>query len=108
VQLLKTRVFSQLTVEELSRVSITLDILTPPEPVSSREELDPKKFGVIVQSGWRKGLLLPDLEGVNSVDEQIRIACKKAGIGTHEPIELFRFRVERYEENREGEKGEIS
>ena len=90
--------FPPVTLEELPKIHITVDILTPPEPVSSIDQLDPKKYGIIVQRGWRRGLLLPDIEGVDSVQEQIRIARAKAGIKPNEPVELFRFRVERYSE----------
>jgi hypothetical protein len=90
--------FPRVTLNELSEVDITIDILTKPEPISSPEELNPKHYGVIVQRGWRKGLLLPDIEGVETIEEQIRIARLKAGIGSHEPVELFRFRVDRYSE----------
>jgi AMMECR1 domain-containing protein len=64
--------------------------------VESTADLDPKRYGVIVESGWRKGLLLPDLEGVDSVEHQIEICRAKAGIGPHEPVKLYRFEVKRY------------
>ena len=81
---------------ELPRLQYSVDVLTPPEPVTSLADLDPRRYGVIVRCGGRRGLLLPDLEGVNTVEEQIRIACAKAGIGVHEPADLFRFQVRRY------------
>ncbi len=81
---------------ELSGLHYSVDILTSPEPVSDKSQLDPKKYGVIVESGWRKGLLLPDLEGVDNVDFQIDICRQKAGIGKTEPVKLYRFEVERY------------
>ena len=71
-------------------------MLTPPEPVKERSELDPRRYGVIVQSGARRGLLLPDLEGVDTVDFQISIAMQKAGILPGTPVKLFRFEVKRY------------
>ncbi|HAV42421.1 TPA: hypothetical protein DCX15_00180, partial [bacterium] len=77
-------------------LAISVDVLSPPEPVSSPEELDPKRYGVIVESGWRRGLLLPDLEGVDTVEYQISIAQQKAGIGKDEPVKLYRFEVIRY------------
>ncbi len=82
--------------EELKDLAISVDVLSPPEPVSSPEELDPKRYGVIVESGWRRGLLLPDLEGVDTVEYQISIAQQKAGIGKDEPVKLYRFEVIRY------------
>lgn len=81
---------------ELESLDYSVDLLSEPEKVNSRNELDPKKFGVIVKCGERKGLLLPDLEGVNTVDEQISIASTKAGIYLEEDIELYRFEVKRY------------
>ena len=71
-------------------------VLTRPEPVQNKSALDPKKYGVIVESGWRRGLLLPDLEGVDSVEDQIDICRQKGGIGPHEPVQLYRFEVKRY------------
>jgi MEMO1 family protein len=73
-----------------------VDVLTEPEPVASMQELDPKKYGVIVESGGRRGLLLPDLEGVDTVEEQVEISRRKAWIGPREPVKLYRFQVIRY------------
>ena len=81
---------------ELADLEYSVDILTSPKPVDSKEQLDAKKHGVIVESGFRRGLLLPDLDGVNTVDEQIRICRAKAGISEDEPIKLYRFQVRRY------------
>jgi AmmeMemoRadiSam system protein A len=88
--------FPPVDVSELEALEYSVDILTKPEPVSDISELDPKKYGVIVESGWKKGLLLPDLEGVDSVEEQIAICRLKAGIAAYEPIKLYRFRVRRF------------
>jgi len=90
--------FPPLKEEELAALDIYVDILSPLEKVESKAELDPKKYGVLVRSGPRSGLLLPDLEGVESVDEQVAIASRKAGIGPGEAVELFRFTVTRYRE----------
>jgi len=84
---------------ELDDLDIKVDVLSQPEPISGPEDLDPKRYGVIVESvrGWhRRGLLLPDLEGVDTVEEQIRICRLKARIGPDEPIGLSRFEVKRY------------
>ena len=84
---------------ELEGLDIKVDVLTEPEPISGPEELDPKRYGVVVESesGWpRRGLLLPDLEGVDTVEQQIDICRRKAGIGLGEPIKLSRFEVKRY------------
>lgn len=82
--------------EELPELDISVDILTDPEPVRGMDELDPKKYGVIVSAGGRRGLLLPDLEGINTVEEQVAIARQKAGIAPGEPVKLERFEVIRY------------
>jgi AmmeMemoRadiSam system protein A len=81
---------------EVSALDISVDILQPAEPIESMEQLNPKRYGVIVQSGWRRGLLLPDLEGVDTAEYQVEIARRKAGIGPHEPVQLYRFEVKRY------------
>ena len=83
--------------DELAELVYSVDVLAEPEPVSDLEELDPKRYGVIVRKGGRTGLLLPNLEGVDTVAEQIRIAKQKAGIEPHEDVELERFEVTRYE-----------
>jgi hypothetical protein len=88
--------FEPVTAEELKDLEYTVDVLTTPEPIESKDQLDPKRYGVIVESGWRRGLLLPDLEGVDSVDYQLDIARQKAGIGPDEEVKLYRFEVKRY------------
>jgi MEMO1 family protein len=82
--------------DELDKLEYSVDVLTHPEPVSSAAELDAKKYGVIVQSGYRRGLLLPDLDGVDTVEEQIDICRQKGGISRKEPVKLYRFEVKRY------------
>ncbi len=84
--------------EELADLRIKVDILTPPEPVTSPDELDPKRYGVLVTDGERRGLLLPDIPGVESVAQQLAIARQKAGIEPDAPVEIFRFAVRRFEE----------
>jgi AmmeMemoRadiSam system protein A len=74
---------------ELDDLEYSVDILTEPEPVRSADQLNPRKYGVIVECGYRRGLLLPDLAGVE-------ICRAKAGISAREPIRLYRFRVERF------------
>jgi len=83
--------------EELPQLSVSVDVLSTPEP-ASLEELDPRRYGVIVEAGWRRGLLLPDLPGVDTVEEQLRIAKLKAGIAPDEPCQIYRFTVERHTE----------
>ncbi|MFH1454097.1 MAG: AmmeMemoRadiSam system protein A [Armatimonadota bacterium] len=88
--------FPAVTADEIDDLTISVDVLTSPEPVSSLKDLDPKKYGVIVQSGFKRGLLLPDLEGVDTVEHQVSIAAQKAGIHEGEQIQLFRFEVNRF------------
>ena len=84
--------------EELKDLEIHVDILTTPEKVSSKDELNPKKYGIIVYKGYQRGLLLPDLEGIDTVDEQIEIAKKKAGIKLDEDVLMERFEAVRHED----------
>lgn len=88
--------FAPLEADELAELEISVDVLSEPEKVASVAELDAKKYGIIVAAGRRRGLLLPDLEGVDSPEEQIAICRQKGGIGDREPVELFRFTVRRY------------
>ena len=81
---------------ELDQLTYSVDVLTQPEPVDDAGGLDPKRYGVIVESGGRRGLLLPDLEGVDTVQRQIDICRQKAGILPHEPVKLYRFEVRRH------------
>ena len=88
--------FDPITEEELEYLEINVDVLGETEEIKTKEELDPKRYGVIVTSGFKRGLLLPDLEGIDTVEEQIRIACRKAGITPNEDISLQRFEVVRH------------
>ncbi|MDI6689008.1 MAG: AmmeMemoRadiSam system protein A [Actinomycetota bacterium] len=81
---------------ELSDLVYSVDVLEEPEEIPDESNLDPREYGVIVESKGRTGLLLPDLEGVNTVEEQVAIARKKAGIPLEEPVKLYRFKVARY------------
>ena len=88
--------FPPITPNELKDLDYSVDVLTSPEPVESQDRLDARKYGVIVERGYRRGLLLPDLEGVDSVDQQIAICRQKAGIDPDETVKLYRFEVKRY------------
>lgn len=90
--------FFPVTPDELDDLTIKVDVLTDPEPIEGPGELDPRRYGVIVQSArdFRRGLLLPDLEGIDTAEYQIEIARRKAGIASHEPVKLYRFEVNRY------------
>lgn len=89
--------FPPVATHELAEISVSVDVLSPPEPCTAAD-LDPRRYGVIVQAGWRRGLLLPDLPGVATVEEQLRVAMLKAGISPGEPTELRRFTVDRHTE----------
>jgi AmmeMemoRadiSam system protein A len=90
--------FYPLEREELAGLDISVDVLGLPEEVRSAEELDPRKYGVIVRTiDGRRALLLPDLEGVDTVDQQLRITCRKGSIDpVSDQYRLFRFQVERH------------
>ena len=88
--------FPPVAEHELDSLDISVDVLGEPEPVQDASQLDPKTYGVIVRRGNRTGLLLPDLEGVDTVEQQLEIARNKAGISPHEPIQLYRFTVDRF------------
>lgn len=88
--------FTPVMASELDDLEYSVDILTSPEPVDSVDQLDPEEYGVIVESGFKRGLLLPAIEGVASVGKQIEICRAKAGILNDEPIKLYRFQVRRY------------
>lgn len=88
--------FSPIEEKELDRLSISVDVLGETERISSKEELDVKRYGVIVTNGFKRGLLLPNLEGVDTVEEQIAIARQKAGIRENEEVKLERFEVIRH------------
>ncbi len=88
--------FPPVTEDELPELEISVDVLSEPEEVEDIEELDPKKYGIIVESGFKRGLLLPDIESVDTVDEQIEITKRKAGIYPGEPIKIYKFTVTRH------------
>ncbi|HDZ62481.1 MAG TPA: AmmeMemoRadiSam system protein A [Nitrospirae bacterium] len=88
--------FPPVAAGELAELEYSVDVLSPPERVDSPESLDPQRYGIIVKKGGRSGLLLPDLEGVDTVGQQIKIAAGKAGINSTDGMELFRFEVKRY------------
>ena len=88
--------FDPITSSEIPYLDINVDVLGKPEPISSRDEVDVKRFGVIVTCGARRGLLLPDLDGVDTVDQQISIAMRKGGIRESDNYSLERFEVIRH------------
>ena len=88
--------FDPVKESELGEIVYSVDVLSPPEPIRSKELLDQNIYGVIVTCGIKRGLLLPNLEGVDSVEEQISIALRKAGIRPDEDYHLQRFKVVRH------------
>lgn len=89
--------FSPIEPWELDRLAISVDILGEKEAIDSPDFLDPDRYGVIVTRGRKRGLLLPNLEGIDTVEEQIAIAKRKAGIREEESVQLERFEVIRHE-----------
>ena len=90
--------FMPIHLDELLDVSFSVDVLSVPEP-AQKTDLDPEKWGVIVRSGHKRGVLLPDLDGVDTVDYQLQIALQKAGISPNEDYGMERFSVERQQES---------
>ena len=88
--------FDPVEEDELEELVYSVDVLGKAERISSKEELDVKRYGVIVTSGYKRGLLLPNLDGIDTPEEQIRIAKQKAGINDGEPVQLERFEVVRH------------
>jgi len=88
--------FEPVAETELKYLDINVDVLGAAEPIKSEAELDVKKYGVIVQSGYKRGLLLPDLDGVDTVEQQVSIARRKGGIAPDDKVDLFRFEVVRH------------
>jgi hypothetical protein len=89
--------FHPLPLSELDETEISVDVLSPPEPVKDIKELDPKKYGIIISTrDERRGLLLPDIDGVDTTDQQIDICQQKGGINSDEDYGIEKFTVTRY------------
>jgi len=91
--------FRELKIEELDEISLTVEILSQPEKIDSKIMLNPKIFGLIISDNmFRKGILLPDIEGIDTIEEQIKIVKKKAGIfeSERDDFEYFRFTTDKY------------
>lgn len=90
--------FAPVTADELDGLKFSVDVLGEPEEIDNPDQLDPKRFGVIVKAlDGRSGLLLPNLDGIDNTQQQLDIARQKAGIDPNEKITLYRFRSQRYE-----------
>ena len=88
--------FPAVHADELDELEYSVDVLGQPEPVDSPAQLNPKLYGVIVSCGRKRGLLLPDLDGVDTVEEQLDIARRKGGIQEDDPYTIQRFKVVRH------------
>jgi AmmeMemoRadiSam system protein A len=89
--------FYPVSEHELDDIEYSVDVLCPPEKVSGIDDLDPRRYGVIVSKGRRRGLLLPDIEGVDTAEKQLMIAMSKAGIAPGEDgVVIERFEVRRF------------
>ena len=91
--------FRPVRTDELEELSVSVDVLSPSEPCTT-DDLDPSRYGVIVSAGFRRGVLLPDLPGIDTVAVQLGVALQKAGIAPSDDFDVERFTVDRY---REGE-----
>ena len=88
--------FSPVTPSEVSDLSFSIDVILPMEKVKDVKDLDPKKFGLVIKSDQKQGVLLPDLDGVQSVRDQIHICRNKGRIQANDPQEMYRFQVHRF------------
>lgn len=88
--------FAPVEKEEMESLDFSVDVLSPMEKVTDPSELDCKRYGLVVMHEGRQGVLLPDIEGIDSTEDQIRICRRKAGIGNDEPVDMYRFQVKRY------------
>ena len=91
--------FPEVEKAELDEIKISVDILSEPEEVRDISELDPKKYGILVKGGHQTGLLLPDLEGIETAEKQLKVAKRKAGLREDAEVEIYLFTVSRYEEH---------
>lgn len=88
--------FPPIELDDLKDIQISVDVLQQPEVIEDASQLDPKKYGIIVTSNDKRGVLLPDLQSIDTVDEQIRIACQKGSIKPTDKVTIERFEVSRY------------
>jgi AmmeMemoRadiSam system protein A len=90
--------FNPVRAEELAELSMSVDVLSPSEPCLPAD-LDPARYGVVVAAGFRRGVLLPDLPGIDTVALQLDVVLQKAGISPAESFDVERFTVDRYRES---------
>lgn len=90
--------FAPVELLELSQIKIEISLLSAPEKINSLEDLNPNRFGIIVKSGFRSATLLPEIDGIDSVQKQFLTVCRKAGISPNEIMDMFRFEVRKVTE----------
>ncbi len=88
--------FPPVQVSELAELLVSVDVLSSPEPVTDLTLLDPRRYGLMARAGVKHGVLLPDIEGIHSVEDQLALVRQKAGLAAEEFAEFFRFEVTRY------------
>ncbi len=88
--------FPAVEIQELKELTFSVDVLTGPEKINDTTSLDVKRYGLIVRSENKKGLLLPDLENIKTIDQQLKVCLRKGGIKKTDHYELYRFEVQRY------------
>lgn len=88
--------FTAIQSSELEEITIKVDIVKDIEIIHSKKELDVKQYGLIVEKNGKRGVLLPNLEGISSIEEQIKIAKEKAEISQSEAVTMYRFKVDRH------------
>ena len=88
--------FKPLEIEELDHLVFSVDVLTPLELVNRPEQLNPKQYGLSIKYGERQGILLPDLEGIDTTQRQIELCLKKGNIKKTARYQMYRFEVKRY------------
>lgn len=88
--------FKSVTIEELDQLIFSVDVLSPLEPVDNPEQLNPRQYGLSIKYKEHHGILLPDLEGIDTVQRQIELCLQKGKIRRNEPYQMYRFEVNRY------------
>lgn len=88
--------FPAIEIDELEQLTFSVDVLTKPLKIGDLTSLDVKRYGLIVRSENKRGLLLPDLENIRTPDQQLKVCLKKGGIKESDNYELYRFEVKRH------------
>ena len=88
--------FKPITIEELDTFSFSVDTLTPLEPIDTPDKLNPQRYGLSIKGNNKQGILLPDLEGIDTPEKQIDICLKKAAIPKNSHYQMYRFEIKRY------------